>query len=294
MKNSLLSCATLAAILSLALLPGCVPATRATGDGPARGNSYAAPVDKAVDARSGWAFEVIIHNPGSRSEYTISVLEYEGKAISESVQHAITPIGEFVYVRGPEDNWKPAESPGWQRSMKQPELYSDQAKVMEIECSPADRERGWFLGGFDARRGQTPDDWFYAPEFEAWMDPEQRDHYESLITAKLKLARLVEGVKEFRRRVGDTPGDLELLVTGPQGERNWAPIVTRDQLVDPWGRPFEIENYARLHARTEGRDFAIRSMGPDGIEGSDDDLDAPKPVNPKPSPFEGLLRDTES
>lgn len=289
MKTSLLSRAILAAILSLALLPGCVPAVRAAHDGPARGNSYASPVDKTVAIPSGWSFEVAIYNPGSRSEYTISTLDYCGMKISESVQHAITPIGEFVYVRGPEDNWKPTESPGWERTMKQPELNTGRAKVLEIECSPSDRERGWYLGGFDARRGKTPDDWFYAPEYEAWLDPGRRERYEALIAAKLKLAKLVEAAREFRRRVGDTPGDLDLLVSGPQDEKNWTPIVTRDQLIDPWGRPFEIENFARIHARTEGRDFAIRSKGPDGIEGSGDDLDAPKPVNPKPSPFEGLL-----
>lgn len=257
------------------------------------GNSYAGP-SRAASTQPGWSFREVIHNEGSRSEYTIGHLEYRGAEISEFVQHVIAPIGEFFYLRGEEGSWKPAESPGWQRVMDQPERTTSQAKSVETAFSEEDQARGWYLGGFDARRKGTPEYWFHAPDAEAWIDPQQRDHYELLIVARHKLARLVEAVEEFRRRVGDTPGNLELLVTGPQGSKGWAPIVPRYQLTDPWGRAFEIENYARLHARTEGRSYAIRSKGPDGIEGSGDDLDAPRPVNPKPSFFEGLLRDTES
>jgi hypothetical protein len=237
----------------------------------------------------GWNYHVVLHSEGSRSEYEIGHLTFRTIAVEPMIWHLVTPIGEFHYQRGRENNWKPAESPGWVMNEQASARTTTKAGESAIEFETGAAARGWYLGGFDARRKGTPGDWFYMCEIKAWADPERRDDYTKLYVAVYKLKRLVEAVEEFRRRVGDTPGDLELLVTGPRGRQNWSPIVRRDQLKDSWGGMYEIENFARLHARTEGRDFAIRSKGPDGIEGSGDDLDLPEPVNPRPSPFEGLI-----
>jgi hypothetical protein len=249
------------------------------------GGRRARPITQSI----GWNHRLVVHNEGSRSEYEIGHLTCRTIEIDPIIGQLVTPIGEFHYQRGRENNWKPVESPGWVKNEEASARSTAQAGLATTEFTVEDRARRWYRGGFDARRRNTPGDWFYLPEIKAWADPEHRADYEKLYIAVYKLKRLVEAVEEFRRRVGDTPGNLELLVTGPRGRRDWSPIVRRDELNDPWGGMYEIENFARLHARTEGRNFAIRSKGPDRTSGSGDDLDLPEPVNPKPSPFEGLI-----
>ncbi len=254
----------------------------------ANGNSYA---PRARVSAPSWSHRVVVHNEGSRSEYEIGHLGWSGVEIDPVVGHLVTPIGEFQYVRGTENSWKPAESPGWVKNEQVSARTTSGAGQAAVAFTEEEGARGWYLGGFDARRRSTPRDWFFMPGIKAWADPGSSDDYERLIVGFHRLKRIVAAVEEFRERVGDTPGNLELLVTGPRGRRDWAPIVRRDELKDPWGGMYEIENFARLHARTEGRDFAVRSKGPDGVFGSGDDLDLPEPVNPRPSPFEGLLDD---
>ena len=62
------------------------------------------------------------------------------------------------------------------------------------------------------------------------------------------------------------PPDLTSLHT-VVGE-NAEPILTRRVALDPWGRDFRYEQLV-----TGDADFRIWSIGPDGIDGNDDDVE---------------------
>jgi general secretion pathway protein G len=62
---------------------------------------------------------------------------------------------------------------------------------------------------------------------------------------------------------------LKALLSDPGDVKGWAgPYVTEGQLVDPWSNEYSYES--------DGRNYKIRSGGPDGVLDSADDISFPE------------------
>jgi len=93
-------------------------------------------------------------------------------------------------------------------------------------------------------------------------------------TTKANLKALAAAVNQFRMDTARFPtedeGLLALIEQPPDVEGTWEPggyLETTEIPTDGWGNDFIYELYPE-----SGKPFAIRSMGPDGEEGTEDDL----------------------
>ncbi|MFH1717940.1 MAG: type II secretion system major pseudopilin GspG [Planctomycetota bacterium] len=94
-----------------------------------------------------------------------------------------------------------------------------------------------------------------------------------ITTTKANLKMLHSAVNQFKMDTGRFPSsDLGLLelIEQPADVIDYPPggyLETTDVPPDGWGHAFVYEDYPE-----SGKQFAIRSFGPDGEEGTEDDL----------------------
>ncbi len=94
-----------------------------------------------------------------------------------------------------------------------------------------------------------------------------------ITTTKANLKILSSAVNQFRMDTGRFPTeDMGLLdlIEQPTDVMSWEPggyLETTDLPLDGWGNEFRYEPYPE-----SGKQFALRSFGPDGEEGTEDDL----------------------
>jgi general secretion pathway protein G len=92
-------------------------------------------------------------------------------------------------------------------------------------------------------------------------------------TAKADIAQLVSALEEFRAVFGVCPTTqqgLSALVQAPAGLKGWrGPYYAYPHTIplDPWGH-----NYVYRNPGTRGAAYDLFSLGPDGIEGTADDV----------------------
>jgi general secretion pathway protein G len=93
-------------------------------------------------------------------------------------------------------------------------------------------------------------------------------------TTKANLKILHSAVNQFKMDIGRFPdedmGLLELVEQPADAEMTWEPggyLETTEIPKDGWGNEFIYELFPE-----SGKQFAIRSAGPDGEEGTEDDL----------------------
>ena len=92
-------------------------------------------------------------------------------------------------------------------------------------------------------------------------------------TTKANLKALHAAVNQFKMDTGRFPAEdegLMALIEQPPDVLVWEPggyLETTEISPDGWGNEFIYELYPE-----SGKQFAIRSMGPDGEEGTEDDL----------------------
>ena len=67
---------------------------------------------------------------------------------------------------------------------------------------------------------------------------------------------------------GFYPSSLEALIQQPQNARNWHGPYLEKMPIDPWGNPY-VYYYPGKHSASG---YDLLSVGPDGKEGTDDDL----------------------
>jgi len=88
--------------------------------------------------------------------------------------------------------------------------------------------------------------------------------------AKIQIAELESALQVFSFDIGRYPTTaegLEALVQNPGNLEAWkSSYLAKELPKDPWGRPY-IYRSPGLHG-----DFDILSLGPDGIEGTEDDV----------------------
>jgi len=94
-----------------------------------------------------------------------------------------------------------------------------------------------------------------------------------ITTTKANLKALHAAVNQFKMDTGRFPAEdegLMALIVQPSDVIIWEPggyLETTEISPDGWGNEFIYELYPE-----SGKQFAIRSMGPDGEEGTEDDL----------------------
>jgi general secretion pathway protein G len=94
-----------------------------------------------------------------------------------------------------------------------------------------------------------------------------------IITTKANLKILSSAVNQFRMDTGRFPSEelgLLELIEQPTDVIIWEPggyLETTELPLDGWGNEFKYERFPE-----SGKEFAIRSFGPDGEEGTEDDL----------------------
>jgi len=94
-----------------------------------------------------------------------------------------------------------------------------------------------------------------------------------LTTTKANLKALAAAVNQFRMDTTRFPTEDEgllALIEQPTDVETWEPggyLETTEINKDGWGNEFIYELYPE-----SGKQFVIRSMGPDGEEGTEDDL----------------------
>lgn len=85
--------------------------------------------------------------------------------------------------------------------------------------------------------------------------------------AKTDISGLKTSLEAYRLEVGQYPGQLNDLYEQPSDladPTKWMQIRKEPIKPDPWGNEYEYEN--------SGTDFVIRSLGPDGKSGTEDDI----------------------
>lgn len=82
---------------------------------------------------------------------------------------------------------------------------------------------------------------------------------------KIALDSLSGKIETFALDNGGVPERLEDLVTRPGSADNWnGPYAKEKELQDPWNKPFVYRKPG-----SEGRDYDLYSLGPDGKEGGE-------------------------
>jgi len=85
--------------------------------------------------------------------------------------------------------------------------------------------------------------------------------------AQAQIGMLKETVDLYHVDMGTFPDSLDDLRVQPANLRNpdkWHPFMDKDVPADPWGNSYQYER--------NGDEFRIYSFGPDGSEGSNDDI----------------------
>ncbi|OGW84394.1 MAG: type II secretion system protein GspG [Omnitrophica bacterium RIFCSPLOWO2_01_FULL_45_10] len=64
-----------------------------------------------------------------------------------------------------------------------------------------------------------------------------------------------------------TEEGLNALLVKPASAGNWRGPYLKKRPIDPWGRPYDYKSPG-----TDARDYDLRSLGKDGVEGGGDDI----------------------
>ena len=87
-------------------------------------------------------------------------------------------------------------------------------------------------------------------------------------TAKTQLSGLENAIKLYRIDMKVLPDRLEDLVMQPSNlppGKTWQPYFDRQIPLDPWNQQYVYE-------KIDNRSFNLYSLGPDGAQGTDDDI----------------------
>ncbi len=84
--------------------------------------------------------------------------------------------------------------------------------------------------------------------------------------AKMQIIELGGALQMYLLDVGRYPDTLESLAQNPGIEAWNGPYLQKELPNDPWGKPYQYR-YPGMHG-----DYDLFSLGPDGVDGGDDDI----------------------
>lgn len=139
---------------------------------------------------SGWEYRYSFVASGTRSEHVVGVVMFDRKVMSKTLNHIITPIGEFIYVDEvafafpPQTNWVPCRldptgtlTKGYYAATTRELLKSkngrrtSDAKVSTNTVSQLEMKAGFYTSSFDGKLANTPPSWFYSVGLRCWANP---------------------------------------------------------------------------------------------------------------------------
>lgn len=98
-----------------------------------------------------------------------------------------------------------------------------------------------------------------------------RSEQARVTAAKVQISAIATALKSFETNVGRFPTESEglgALVHQPGNASGWlGPYLEKQVPLDPWDNPYIYRHPARI-----GIDFDVISTGPDGLEGTEDDI----------------------
>ncbi|MBN1917828.1 MAG: hypothetical protein JW889_07965 [Verrucomicrobia bacterium] len=133
------------------LMMGSVPARATAGEEPV------------------WKYDVIVTDPGTRSEARTGVLTYGDVTILPYFTELVTPIGCFVYSARI-FRWGDA---GW---VEQEHNALDPVDLDEA-ITAEELDRGWYSCEAGTSKPGTPEHWFWTPTFNLRVDPAKLDAF---------------------------------------------------------------------------------------------------------------------
>ncbi len=90
-----------------------------------------------------------------------------------------------------------------------------------------------------------------------------------IAAAKTQIVNFKTAINLFREESGHFPRNLDDLVVQPKDFTNWQPYLdTKTVPLDPWQHPYIY----RFPGRHNTNSFDLISLGPDGREGTEDDI----------------------
>ncbi len=87
------------------------------------------------------------------------------------------------------------------------------------------------------------------------------------MTASNQIKGFKQALETYKLLIGSYPGSLEALYQAPSDlpdPSKYTQLYKEPIPADPWGRPYEY--------KLNGADYELRSLGPDGQSGNDDDV----------------------
>ncbi len=140
----------------------------------------------SAEAAGKWDYQYTTKNAGTRSEYVVGTLSFEGERLAQAWRHVITPIGEFIFVdklawADASPNWVPVTSDG---RGSHPHFDSTNVKNLLSGVNPNFRKcvvgqpvevsnDAYMSGKFEERAKQIGSDWFYAVDLGWWVNPKK-------------------------------------------------------------------------------------------------------------------------
>ena len=88
-----------------------------------------------------------------------------------------------------------------------------------------------------------------------------------VMTAKNQISQFKNALEQYKLYVGSYPSGLEALHEQPsdiEDPSTYTQVLKDPITPDPWGRPYEY--------KLNGAAYELRSLGPDGQSGTDDDV----------------------
>ncbi len=64
---------------------------------------------------------------------------------------------------------------------------------------------------------------------------------------------------------GRYPSSIQALMTNPGALKSWNGPYSKNDPIDPWGNEYKYR-----YPPSQGKDYDLYSLGPDGVEGTDD------------------------
>lgn len=231
------------------------------------------------DSKDGWLFTETVRNQGSRSEYVDTSLSYEGDELPGDYASVITPIGEFDWTSG---GWPPTRAGYWVRSSNSQATFED--------MEPQDQawlDQGYYSADPGFRMADTPSHWFYSRPCGCWIDPARFVELLPLFDLEEPPASPME-LEDQSDIVpepmviggGSAPSEgsvLEqrmkaILAALNQDDQHWKDAMSQEDLLDPWGTPFEVERLTERDAGLQGYEYIVYSAGEDMHFGTPDDF----------------------
>jgi type II secretion system protein G len=111
---------------------------------------------------------------------------------------------------------------------------------------------------------------FFLPADRKWATRQYEKRLVSLDDTQTKVHKLQSALNDYKLHTGQYPYNLQVLFLKPIGVDDWEgrSIYGKTVPIDPWNHDYKLAVPGKHHSDS----FDVWSMGPDGIDGTSDDI----------------------